>query len=153
MKKISRIQILIVLAITVFFLPCQADGDVTETKSDQSTVAVESKIMLRVYYFHGDRRCKTCNAIETNTKALLDSRFVDELKSGKIKWSVKNTDKEENAHFEKDFNLLFGSVIVEKVINGKQSEWKNLNKVWELAWDKANFNKYIETELTAYLAK
>jgi len=130
--------------------------DTTASKApevDTSSSPESVTSYIHVYYFHGDRRCKTCNTIESNTKEVLDTVYADKLTSGTVKWSVKNTDQKDNAHFEKDFELLFGSVVIVKFVNGKQVEWKNLQKVWELVWDKSAFNDYVQKELDAYLVK
>ena len=141
MKRLTACFLLLVALILTLPVPGHSADD---AKSEDLKVVV--------YYFHGDRRCKTCNAIESNSKALLDSVFAEQMKSGTIEWRVRNTDEKEHAHFEKDFNLLFGSVVAVKMKDGKQVEWKNLQKVWELVWDKDEFNSYLETEVKAYLA-
>lgn len=147
---------LAVLAVLMFLVvPFLAVADEISSTAVETTVS-ESQTsgaspQLVVYYFHGDRRCKTCNAIEANTKAVLDKRFAEQMKSGAVQWHVINTDKEENAHFEKDFQLLFGSVVAVRNHNGKQVAWKNLQKVWELVWDTDKFNTYLEKEFTEYL--
>ena len=141
MKRLTACFLLLVALILTLPVPGYSADD---AKSEDLKVVV--------YYFHGDRRCKTCNAIESNSKALLDLVFAEQMKSGTIEWRVRNTDEKKHAHFEKDFNLLFGSVVAVKMKDGKQVEWKNLQKVWELVWDKDEFNSYLETEVKAYLA-
>jgi hypothetical protein len=38
-----------------------------------------------------------------------------------------------------------------KVRDGKQVEWRNLEKVWDLVGDKADFVKYVQTNVKDYL--
>ena len=151
-KISTKISAILLFVIIPFIIPCLAEDSLIEIKLDNTNSILNSKT-IQVYYFHGDRRCKTCNSIEANTKLLLESKFAAEMKSGKIKWSVINTDKKENSHFEKDFDLLFGSVVVVKLKDSKQVEWKNLQRVWELVWDKSGFNKYVENEIKMYQEK
>jgi len=118
-----------------------------QTKETQEAPVVS----VKAYYFHSTRRCKTCLTIESNAKEALETGFAEEYAQGIITWNAIDIDREENKHFEKDFDLAFSSLILVKYINGKQVEWKNLQKVWELVWDEADFMKYVKTEAQAYL--
>jgi hypothetical protein len=106
---------------------------------------------VRVYYFHGTRRCKTCLAIESNARKTLQEKFSKEMAQGVITWHAIDTDQKENEHFVKDFDLMFSSLILVKYKDGKQVEWKNLQKVWELVWDNDAYRDYIQKEMKAYL--
>ncbi len=108
-------------------------------------------ISVKVFYFHGTRRCKTCLAIESNAKNAIEKEFTGEMTRGVITWQAIDTDQQENKHFEKDFDLMSSSLILVKFKDGKQVEWKNLQKVWELVWDEPAFNEYILKEMKAYL--
>jgi len=130
--------------------------DGTEAMSEPVAAPEEPEVSadsttVKVYYFHGTRRCKTCLAIESKAKAAIEKAFSDEMKAGVITWQAIDTDLEENKHFEKKFDLMFSSVIVSKVENGKQVQWKNLQKVWELVWDTEAFEEYVQKEVRAYL--
>ncbi len=106
---------------------------------------------LIVYYFHGDKRCKTCLTIEKNAMQALEEGFPDALKHGIIEWRAVNTDKKENEHFEEDFDLAFSSVIIVKHNEGERIEWKNLSRMWELVWKEEELKKYIQKEVRTYM--
>jgi hypothetical protein len=38
-------------------------------------------------------------------------------------------------------------VILSRVENGKETTWKNLEKIWELVGDKGAFVKYVQDEV------
>jgi plasmid maintenance system antidote protein VapI len=38
------------------------------------------------------------------------------------------------------------------MINGKEQQWKNLQKVWELVHNEKAFKEYIHKEIKAYLS-
>lgn len=116
------------------------------------TMAPEiSQISVKAFYFHGERRCKTCLAIEANTKETIEKGYAEELAQGMLSWQSVDIDQKENKHFEKEFDLMFSSVILVKYRDGKQVEWKNLQKVWELVWDKPAFEEYVRNEIQSYL--
>ena len=64
---------------------------------------------------------------------------------------VINVDEKENSHFSKDYKLFTRSVVVSDIVNGKETQWKNLQKVWELVHNDEAFKKYIQDEIKAYL--
>jgi len=68
-----------------------------------------------------------------------------------LSWEEVNFEEKEKAHYVKDFDLMFSSVIVVKYQDGKQVEWKNLQKVWELVRDKPAFTDYVQSEVKAWL--
>ena len=87
---------------------------------------------VRIIYFHGDYRCATCNKLEELSKMTVDQYFSEELKSGKVEFDIINYDKKENEHYVDDFQLFNQSLIVIKYKDGKQKEWKNCKKIWQL---------------------
>ena len=104
-----------------------------------------------VYYFHGDFRCPTCRKFEAYSSETIRETFSDELEDGRLKWQVVNVDKPGNGHFVKDYQLHTRAIVIVKIQNGKQTQWKNLDRIWELVGDKAVFVKYIIDEVAMYL--
>ena len=149
---LASFKFIIILAAVMLFIPALlAEEPAAAPDKPQIQQNSSTDITVKAYYFHGTRRCKTCLAIEANTKEVLDKEFADELKNGVLTWQIVDIDQDENKHFEKDFDLMFSSVILVKYKDGKQVEWKNLQKVWELVWDKPAFSAYVLKELKSYL--
>ncbi|MFO7736413.1 MAG: hypothetical protein R6W70_09410, partial [bacterium] len=69
----------------------------------------------------------------------------------KVVFKEINVEKDENKHYVEDFELVTKQVIVELIQNGKQTKWKNLDKVWELFRDGQQFSVYIKDEVEEYL--
>lgn len=115
----------------------------TETKADSR--------QLVVYYFHTTFRCPSCNYIEQTTEAAIKETFADELASGRMVFKSINIEEKGNEHFAKDYTLYTKSVIVSDMVNGEQTRWKNLEKVWQLIRKDDDFRAYIITEVKAYL--
>lgn len=111
----------------------------------------ESPEKVVVYYFHNNFRCAKCQKFESYSKETIQADFSEALKDGRLEWKVINIDEPVNKHFVNDYQLYTKSIIVAKHQDGRQTEWKNLEKIWDLVGDKAVFVKYIKNEVSAYL--
>lgn len=107
---------------------------------------------LIVYYFHGNNRCRTCIRIEQLTREAVSEFFDHEIKSGRMEMKVINVDEPENRHYAEEYRLFTKSVVVSDIQDGKQRQWKNLQKVWELVRDDQAFKEYIRDEIKQYLS-
>ena len=83
---------------------------------DSNSIQKGDDPKLKIYYFHGERRCFTCNSIEKHTKTTLDSYFAKELEKGLITYEVINMDKAENKAIAKKFNVVSSSLFIEKKV-------------------------------------
>jgi len=111
--------------------------------------AVSPKVV--VYYFHTSFRCSSCKKIEAYSHEAIESGFAKELKDGRLAWCVINVDERTNRHFIQDYQLFSKSLVLVKMKDGKQAEWKNLMKVWQLLGNKEAFLRYVQVELRSYL--
>jgi hypothetical protein len=102
-------------------------------------------------YYHGNVRCPTCKKIEAYSQEAIETRFAKEIKAGKVAFRMVNYDEKGNEHFKKDYNLEAQSLIISEVKNGKELRWRNLEKVWDLTYDKEKFIAYVEAEVKAFI--
>jgi hypothetical protein len=105
------------------------------------------------YYFHTNTRCSTCIKIEAYSKEAIEKGFPEELKNGTLEMRIINYENPENRHFMKDYQLVSKSLVLANTVNGKQTEWKNLKRVWLLTGRKDEFLDYVRKEVRLYLAK
>ena len=119
-------------------------------KNAGETAAPDSSL-VKVYYFHTTYRCASCMKIEELTTASVNTNFQEELKNGVLTFDLINLDKKENKHFVKDYKLYTKSVVLSKVVKGKEVEWRNLDKVWLLLRSPEKFKEYIRAETRAFL--
>lgn len=103
------------------------------------------------YYFHGDKRCRTCLAIEEYTREAIEEGFPELLETGELELHVVNVDRKENEHFIEDYRLATRSVVLSDFRNGVEERWKNLNLVWEYVGDREAFLDYVRRETEGYL--
>ena len=110
MKQMKHI--LILLALMIGLTACAADA---QKKEETPKDGVE------VLYFHGKQRCATCQAIEKETKALIDSQFADAVKSGKVRFRVVDITKSENEALADKYEITWSSLVIVKYSNGKET--------------------------------
>ena len=109
---------LILLALIVGLTACAADKQKIEDTPNDG---------VEVLYFHGKQRCATCQAIENETKALVESQFADEVKSGKIRFRIVDITKAENEALADKYEITWSSLVLVKYDNGKETS-ENLTK-------------------------
>lgn len=112
----KTIKFITILAITFMFTSCNG-----QTKSEDQA-ANQSISKIEVLNFHSTNRCKTCNAIEANTKYTLNTYFSEELKNAKISNQVINVDKEGNEKIAEKFEAFGTALILNVVKNGKETQ-------------------------------
>ena len=103
------------------------------------------------YYFHTSFRCASCHKIQQFTEEALQEGFSDEIASGELAYKVVNVEETGNEHYVEDYSLYTKSVVLSLQKDGKEVEFKNLDKVWQLLNDKERFIEYIENEVKGSL--
>jgi len=130
--------------------PAAAASSAASIKTDTAKAPVaDSKII--VYYFHNNMRCPTCYKLENYAKSVVESDFADAIKKGRMEWKTVNVDDKGNEHFNDDYKLYSKSVIISTIKDGKETSWKNLDKIWELVHEEGKYREYIRSEMKACL--
>lgn len=77
-----------------------------------SSAFAQSGQKLDVYYFHSQRRCPTCLAIEKETRRVLEDSFKAEMDAGVLKLTVLNLEKAESQPLSKKFEIWGSSLLL-----------------------------------------
>ncbi len=104
-----------------------------------------------VYYLHMNRRCMTCKKLEAYSKEAIETGFAQQLHDSSVVIEVKNFEQEGNEHFAKKYQLYSQSLILSRQHDGKETEWKNLDKIWELVGNKEEFITYVQNQVKDFL--
>ncbi len=152
-KTIYLLSLLLLMAVIVIAgNEATEDRVVDSMKADSaSSMTTEGSDQFVVYYLHGNRRCMTCRKMEAYSKEAVATGFAAQLKDSSIIWQVVNFEEEGNEHFVKDYQLYSKSLIVSKLHDGKEIEWKNLDKIWKLVRNKEQFITYVQTEVKDFM--
>lgn len=108
---------------------------------------------LVVYYFHGNVRCPTCEAIEAQSLEVVENDFTQELESGKLAWKVLNYEDPASSDLAAEFDVHMANVVLVRMSGEKQLNWRRLDKVWALVGDKPEFAKFVRNEIGEMLGK
>lgn len=111
------------------------------------STAASSGPKVVAYYFHVTARCVTCRTIENYAKEAVEQGFARELKEGRLEWKPVNVQLPQNRHYIRDYHLFTRSLVLVTLRDGKQAEWRNLERVWELVRSKADFFRYVQTNV------
>jgi len=78
---------------------------------------------VEVYYFHNERRCATCVAVENESKKALEELYPEKMKSGDIIFVSVNIEEEQNKALAEKYNVESQTLLVVK--GGKQENLTN----------------------------
>lgn len=156
-KVVTTVVLLLFVGLSLTYLVIKETGEqsATETEAALEGVMAESSEPIGhqvvAYYFHGQRRCPSCRKIEAYSKETVDSLLQGAAQDRRLVWRVINYEETGNEHYSEDYQLVTRSLIIVDKHDGVQTDWKNLDKVWELLGDKEAFMSYVYAEITSYL--
>ena len=138
-------EFLLLSAISVIFL--FNNQSLCDEKKENNSV----KIKTIVYYFHSNIRCETCNTLEDFTKDAVMKYFSKEIEETSIELKIVNIDEKDNEQYIKKYDLYMQTVILLKIVNGKEIKFKTLDKIWDLVEDKEKYFLYIDQEIKEFM--
>ena len=97
--------------ILAFTFNCSCSGQ-SERISEKETVSQADDIA--VYYFHYTKRCVTCNAVEDETKMVIETFYGDEMKEGKIEFKSVNLDEYDGKNLAKSLRVSGQTLLIVK---------------------------------------
>jgi len=143
MKKINTIALFMTTCLLMFYVNVVAQND------DQVTINTSNKI--EVIDFHSTNRCKTCNAIEANTKYTLEKYFADELESGEITFQTVNIDEKENYAMAEKFEAAGTSLFLNVIKDGKETQINLTNFAFLKNKNKLAYSKELKSKINKQL--
>ncbi|MEG0518555.1 MAG: nitrophenyl compound nitroreductase subunit ArsF family protein [Bacteroidales bacterium] len=99
-------HILLLLIAACVLFSC---GSGSSTNTQAATVIKQSTDVTEVLYFHGKKRCITCNAIEHLTKEVVDS-----LNNHKIILKIIDISQPENEAIANQYEVTWSSLILSR---------------------------------------
>ena len=107
---------LVLMMVSLILLACGEKSNAVTAKEQSRQV----KDFVEVLYFHGKQRCVTCRSIEQNTKELLEAKFTQQMKAGKVVYRVIDISKKENARIAEKYEVTWSSLFLVQHKNGKE---------------------------------
>lgn len=100
---------------------------------------------LSVYFFHLSARCDVCNAIEENTKEVLDKFYKSQIENGVIIFESINIDKRENKEIVKKYQISYTSLLLVRA-DGTYTDFTNTSMNYAFM-NPDRFRELLMTEL------
>lgn len=116
----------------------------------ETVLAVQGEQVVMTYFL-GGTRCPSCVKIEAFTKAAAEEDFAAERASGKLVFRIIDTDEPANRHYIDDYKLTSKSVVIGHWVDGKETEWQAMDKIWSLLGDEGAFRAYLGETVRKYL--
>lgn len=150
-RRIAQFGLLAVVAVTlVLVLRPRAGSEATDASATAAEHASTARFVA--YYFHGDVRCDTCNAIETQAAAAIRDGFPEAIAAGDLVWKAVNTDRPENVHFAEEFALTHSTVVLVERDGTATKRFVALDQVWAVIHDgEDSFRQYVQDEVGTWL--
>lgn len=131
------------LSVVLLFTACNNSAPTNDIKTSEVPINSAKQNRVEVYCFHGTRQCETCKNMKVNTKTALDTYFAAQLKDSTIVFLIIDVDDEKNEKLAEKFQATGTALMINKVVNGKDSivDWS------DFAFEKANDNEVYISEL------
>jgi len=155
MKRVATHTTGFLLLALFAIMACNSSSETQTEESVEQTVAEASAVpetdQIVVYYLHMNRRCMTCEKLEAYSQEAVEAGFVEQLEDNSIVWRIENFEEEGNEHFAEHYQLFSQSVILSRLHDGEETEWKNLDKIWELVGDEEKYFSYVQSEVKSFI--
>lgn len=150
MKQHIVIALLLVLLLP---LACSTDQETQQAESQAETNQAlnQASDQVVVAYLHGNRRCYTCEKLETFSHNSVMNGFGPQLADGSLIWQVANFEDDKYAYLVDRYGLFTQSLIVSRYVDGQEVDWKNLDKIWETVGDEEQFTSYVQSEISSFV--
>jgi hypothetical protein len=124
---------------------------ITNDKITPSSNNGKNSTSVIAYYFHPTIRCHTCLAIEADAEGAIKNNFPQQIAKESLVWVPVNLDDSVGEDFKKQFDVSGSTLVIAKMQDSKVTEFKKLEKVWQLVGDNQAFSAYVTDEINGYL--
>lgn len=102
-------------------------------------------------YFISGTRCVSCKKIEDLSRETAEKDFPAEMAGKKLVFRVVDTGEPANHHFVDAYKLTSKTVVLSHRVDGKETEWAAMDKVWDYLDDPNAFHSYLAGTIRKYL--
>ena len=135
------------------FQKSQAIREAASSPPPAETLPAVAGNQVVMSYFIAGSRCESCKKIEELTHLTANKDFPAEVANQKLIFRVIDTGVPANAHYEADYKLTSKTVILSHRVDGKETEWAAMDKVWDLLDDPEAYRSYLAGTIRTYLGK
>ena len=147
-EKIKILFLTICLISAIIIFGCKKQGD---SNAASSPAMDGNDTVVIAYYFHRTVRCAGCLEIESNAQRVIESSFAPQIADKKLIWTPFNLDEPGGEEFGKEFDVSVSTLVLAKTKINNHTEYKKLEKVWQLVHDSNAFDAYVKDEVKQFL--
>jgi len=126
-----------------------AKGSASTTEATANAVSHQAVTQMadrvEVLDFYGTHRCKTCKAIEANSRYTLETYFAQAMTEGKLTFKVVNIDEPQNAEIAEKFEAAGTSLFLDVFKDGNETIVELTDFAFAKGNDKEAFSKELKT--------
>lgn len=109
-----------------------------------------AKNKIVVSYAHATQRCVNCNTIERLVRETIVEQFPEAVAQERL--AFKEVNYQEDTAFARDYAIAANSVILHRIVQGQESDYQNLDRIWELFRNAPAFKQYLAEAIRTDLA-
>lgn len=151
-KTIVTSVLLLFVAVSIVAIGFKGDKK-PDAVSSIAGNDVEPYTGVVAYYFHKTKRCATCQKIEAYSKQVVTGSLAPMIEEGSLKWETVNIDLPENQRFVDEYQLFANALVLARFVEGKQTEFLNLDQIWDLVGDRNVFMAYVQGSVVNFASK
>jgi hypothetical protein len=102
-------------------------------------------------YFISGARCVSCKKIEKLARETAEKDFPAELAGKALIFRVVDTGDPVNHHYVDAYKLTSKTVVLSHRVDGKETEWVSMDKVWDYLDEADTFRSYLAAPIRKYL--
>jgi len=163
-KRIIAAPLLVFVVVSTVYLAVAKHNPPKDTSNQAAPVcragqacnpdqpAAEAPVGTTIaYYFHRTARCWTCRALESNAREAIQRDLAHELAKGRVTIQAVNVEEPGNRHYIERYQLVGPSLVLSYRQDGKEVRWKNLDKIWALIRNPAEYQAYVAAEVRSFM--
>lgn len=125
-------------------------ASISNTQPSVETLPVVAGNQVVMTYFISGVRCESCKKIEDLSRETAEKSFSAEVATQKLVFRVVDTGEPANRHYVDDYKLTSKTVVISRRVDGKETEWKDMDKVWDLLDQPDAFRSYLASAIQDY---
>lgn len=129
-------RIILAISLIIGLVACGKHPAKNDREAEQQTRNAEKANGVEVVYFHGEKRCATCLAIEKCTKEVIETTFAKELKDSTLVFRMVDLSQKENKALAEEYGVGWSSLFIVHYQEGKENRENLTLYAFRNAWTK-----------------
>jgi hypothetical protein len=135
------------------FVPYHISAKELDKRLGVDETAPKPERFIRLVYFHRTPGCNTCQTMASYVFQTVESEFRKQTQNKTLVLRYIDFEDPKNRAFVRAFNINSPTLIAIESVNSKDVRYWKLGRIWSLAGNKEEFQRYIFNEVTRILER